>query len=97
MKKIAVVILNYNGVEHLKKRLNNVLRHSAPYDVIVADNCSTDQSVEYINSVDGVKIIQNYENIGFAGGYNEALKQIEGQYEFYFLLSYCMHDDIHHY
>jgi hypothetical protein len=45
MKKIAVVILNYNGVEHLKKHLNNVLRHSAPYDVIVADNCSTDQSV----------------------------------------------------
>ena len=87
MKKIAVVILNYNGVEHLKKHLNNVLRHSAPYDVIVADNCSTDQSVEYINSVDGVKIIQNYENIGFAGGYNEALKQIEGQYEFYFLLN----------
>ena len=85
MKKVAVVILNYNGVEHLKKHLNNVLKHSAPYDVIVADNCSTDKSIAYIKSIDGIKIIQNSENVGFAGGYNEALKKIEGLYEFYFL------------
>lgn len=87
MKKVAVVILNYNGVEHLKKHLNNVLMHSAPYDVIVADNCSTDKSIAYIKSIDGIKIIQNSENVGFAGGYNAALKTIEGQYEFYFLLN----------
>ena len=87
MKKVAVVILNYNGVEHLKKHLNNVLKHSAPYDVIVADNCSTDKSIAYIKSIDGIKIIQNSENVGFAGGYNEALKKIEGHYEFYFLLN----------
>lgn len=87
MKKAAVVILNFNGVEHLKKHLNNVLMHSAPYDVIVADNCSTDKSIAYIKSIDGIKIIQNSENVGFAGGYNAALKKIEGQYEFYFLLN----------
>lgn len=87
MKKVAVVILNYNGVEHLKKHLNNVLKYSAPYDVIVADNCSTDKSIAYIKSIDGIKIIQNSENVGFAGGYNAALKKIEGQYEFYFLLN----------
>ena len=87
MKKVAVVILNYNGVDHLKKHLNKVLKHSAPYDVIVADNCSTDKSIAYIKSIDGIKIIQNSENVGFAGGYNAALKKIEGHYEFYFLLN----------
>ena len=87
MKKLAVVILNFNGVEHLKKHLSQVLRNSNPYDVIVADNCSTDKSIDYIKTIDGVKVIQNNENTGFAGGYNDALKQIEGQYDFYFLLN----------
>ena len=87
MEKIAVVILNFNGVEHLKKHLSQVLRNSHPYDVIVADNCSTDKSLDYIKTIDGVKMIQNNENTGFAGGYNDALKQIEGQYDFYFLLN----------
>mgnify|MGYP001431663901 CR=1 FL=1 len=87
MKKLAVVILNFNGVEHLKKHLSQVLKNSLPYDVIVADNCSTDKSVEYIKTVDGVQIIENENNNGFAGGYNNALKQIEGQYDFYILLN----------
>ena len=87
MEKLAVVILNYNGVDHLKKHLLHVLERSKPYDVIVADNYSTDESIDYIKTIDGVKIIQNNENTGFAGGYNDALRQIEGQYEFYFLLN----------
>ena len=82
MKKLAVVILNFNGVEHLKKHLTQIIKNSSPYDVIVADNCSTDKSIDYIKTIDGVKVIQNNENTGFEGGYNDALKQIEGQYEF---------------
>jgi hypothetical protein len=87
MKKLAVVILNFNGVEHLKKHLLQVIENSSPYEVIVADNCSTDKSVDYLQTIEGVKVIQNNENTGFAGGYNDALKQIEGQYDFYFLLN----------
>ena len=87
MKKLAVVILNFNGVEHLKKHLTQIIKNSSPYDIIVADNCSTDKSIDYIKTINGVKVIQNNENTGFAGGYNDALKQIEGQYEFYFLLN----------
>lgn len=87
MSKLAVVILNYNGLGHLKKHLKNVLAHSAPYDVILADNCSTDHSLEYAKTIEGLKTIRNPENSGFAGGYNEALEQIKGQYDFYILLN----------
>ena len=87
MSKLAVVILNYNGLEHLKKHLKNVLAQSAPYDVILADNCSTDQSLEYAKTIEGLKTIRNPKNSGFAGGYNEALEQIRGQYDFYILLN----------
>ena len=87
MEKLAVVILNFNGVKHLKNYLPQVLKNSNPYDVIVADNCSSDESLAFIKTIDGVKVIENQENTGFAGGYNDALKQIEGQYEFYLLLN----------
>ena len=42
MEKLAVVILNFNGVQHLKTHLPQVLKNSTPYDVIVADNGSND-------------------------------------------------------
>ena len=87
MEKLAVVILNFNGVQHLKTHLPQVLKNSTPYDVIVADNGSNDDSLAYIKTLDGIKVIENKKNTGFAGGYNDALKQIEGQYEFYLLLN----------
>jgi GT2 family glycosyltransferase len=47
----------------------------------VADNASTDTSIEVIqNQFPSVKIIQNTGNFGFAKGYNEALKFVEEEY-----------------
>jgi len=81
--KVAVVILNWNGEYYLKKFLGNVLDNSQNgyTEVIVADNASTDNSVEWLkeNHPD-VRIIQNRLNEGFARGYNEVLKQVEAEY-----------------
>ena len=87
MSKVAVVILNFNGLAHLKKHLHTVLKHSAPFDVILADNCSEDGSLAYAHSIEGMQTIVNPKNTGFAGGYNDALEQLNGKYEFYFLLN----------
>jgi len=73
--KIAVVILNWNGAELLRKFLPSVVEFSSEASVYVADNASTDASVSILESeFPSVKIIQNKANYGFAKGYNEALK-----------------------
>jgi len=81
MKKIAVVILNWNGVKLLEQFLPSVIAYSDQASIYVADNASTDASIEVIqNQFPSVKIIQNTGNFGFAKGYNEALKYIEEEY-----------------
>ena len=81
MKKIAVVILNWNGVKLLEQFLPSVIAYSDQASIYVADNASTDASIEVIqNQFPSVKIIQNTGNFGFAKGYNEALKYVEEEY-----------------
>jgi GT2 family glycosyltransferase len=85
--KIAVVILNWNGVDFLEKFLPCVLQHSADTtEVIVADNASTDDSVMFMQQhFPEVRLIRNEKNFGFAEGYNTALKQVDADY--YILLN----------
>jgi len=79
--EIAVVILNYNGENFLKKFLPNVIEHSKNATIYVADNCSTDNSVNYLKEYfPDVKLIINTENGGFAKGYNDALKHVKADY-----------------
>lgn len=82
MKKVAVVILNYNGKKFLEKFLPQVLAFSHDVaDVWVADNCSKDDSVTFLQQqFPEVNLIVNRENGGFATGYNQALKQIDAEY-----------------
>ena len=81
MKKIAVVILNWNGEKLLKTFLPSVIQFSQEATIYVADNASSDTSIEVLqNEFPSVKIIQNKGNYGFAKGYNVALKNIEEPY-----------------
>jgi GT2 family glycosyltransferase len=76
--KIAVVILNWNGEKLLEQFLPSIVNYSPEADIYVADNASTDDSVSYLKAFfPKVKIIQNESNLGFAEGYNEALKQVD--------------------
>lgn len=78
MKNIAVVILNWNGRELLEQFLPSVVKHSQGAVVYVADNASTDDSVNFVTShYPEIKIIKNKGNYGYAKGYNEALKEVE--------------------
>lgn len=78
MKKTAVVILNWNGTKLLEQFLPSVIQYSPEATIYVADNASTDDSVSFVAAhFPSVKIIQNTVNLGFAQGYNEALKNVE--------------------
>ncbi|MGO4903902.1 glycosyltransferase family 2 protein [Flavobacterium sp. W20_MBD1_R3] len=86
MMRIAVVILNWNGILLLEKFLPSVVKYSPQASIYVADNASTDDSISFIKAFfPSIKIIKNESNLGFAGGYNEALKNIDA--EFYALVN----------
>ena len=76
--KIAVVILNWNGKYLLKEFLPSVIAHSKEATIYVADNASSDGSVEFLKrKFPDVQVIQNKDNLGYAGGYNLALKSVK--------------------
>lgn len=83
MDKIAVVILNWNGCDMLRSFLPSVVRFSEADGgvVYVADNGSTDDSVEILRrEFPTVRLILLEENHGFADGYNLALQQVSAEY-----------------
>jgi hypothetical protein len=80
--KIAVVILNWNGKKFLQQFLPSVLSSTySNYEVIVTDNGSSDDSIAFLESnYPAIRLIRFDHNLGFARGYNEALKHIEADY-----------------
>ena len=81
--KVAVIILNWNGSDMLRRFLPSVIAHSEADGaaVYVADNGSTDDSVEMLQrEFPSVHLILLRENHGFAEGYNLALRQVEAEY-----------------
>lgn len=82
MEKVAIVILNWNGAKMLTRFLPNVLEYSRKdATVYVADNASTDNSVELLKQhFPEVRLVLLDKNWGFAEGYNKALEKINAEY-----------------
>jgi GT2 family glycosyltransferase len=80
--RVAVVILNWNGKSFLEKFLPSVIENSPGWiDLVIADNASTDDSLAFLSAwYPEIKLIQLDRNLGYAGGYNAALKQLEADY-----------------
>lgn len=75
---VAVVILNYNTRRHLEEYLPSVLTNSPGARIVVADNGSPDDSVDFLQQhYPQVEVLDLQHNYGFAQGYNEALKQVK--------------------
>jgi GT2 family glycosyltransferase len=80
--KVAVVILNWNGIKYLQDFLPSVIGSTySNLEIIVGDNASTDESVAFISrNYPSIRIISTSTNLGFAGGYNEVLRQVTADY-----------------
>ncbi len=88
MDKLGIIILNWNGKQHLETYLPSVVSNSGEHKVVVIDNHSSDDSVDFLKkNYPDIEIIHNTENGGFAKGYNDGLKQIEGRFDYYVLLN----------
>lgn len=84
----SVIILNWNGAEMLKRYLPSVVKNTPAssrkgreIEIIVADNGSTDNSLEVLaKDFPSVKTIVLDQNYGFAEGYNRAIAQVDSEY-----------------
>lgn len=88
MKKLGVIILNWNGKALLERFLPAAVKYTIceEADLIVADNGSEDDSVEWIRShYPEVLVIELDRNYGFAEGYNRAIDAVD--YPFVTLLN----------
>lgn len=87
LPSVAVVILNWNGKSFLEKFLPSVCASTySNLQIVLADNASTDDSVAFVASTyPQIRIVRNAKNDGFAGGYNDALQQVDA--DIYVLLN----------
>lgn len=82
--KISVVVTNWNGLDLLKKNLEQVIKTSIEAEeIIVADDASSDKSVDYIKELQKkyskLKLISNKINIGFGKNSNNAIEKCKGE------------------
>lgn len=89
---LSVIILNYNSADYLKKCLQSITKSDISnykYEVIVVDNCSTDDSISLAKSVKSpyIKFLELKTNKGFASGNNQGLKEIDPKTRFVLFLN----------
>lgn len=79
--RVALVVLNWNGKKLLEEFVPKLLEYGHPQATLyIADNASTDDSLEYVRSnFPEVKWVQNEQNGGYAKGYNDALARIDAE------------------
>lgn len=79
---VSIIILNWNGLEHLEDCLPSVIAQTyEKIETIVVDNGSTDGSIKYVKeNYDAIKLVCNYENVGFAKGNNIGMELASGKY-----------------
>ena len=78
-KKISVIIPNYNGKNLLAENLPKVIKNCPNCEIIVVDDASSDDSVEYLRKkFPQVKVITNERNFGFAKTANKGVETASG-------------------
>jgi GT2 family glycosyltransferase len=80
LPRIAIVVLNYNGRQHLEPCFKSLLELDYPrdrFDLVLVDNGSVDGSLEIIKRAGWVRLIANGANLGFSRGCNQGAEDVE--------------------
>jgi len=90
MPRVSIILLNWNGLDDTLECLGTICRSDYPnYDIIVVDNCSTDDSIKTIfQKFPQVFLIKNSINLGYTGGNNIAMRYaVEHDTDYVWLLN----------
>lgn len=80
---LSIIIVSWNSEKWLRICLESIEKHTSDmkYEIIVVDNNSEDKSVKVaLNDFDGIKVIQNKGNRGFAAAVNQGIEASSGRY-----------------
>lgn len=78
---VDIIIVNYNSHSYLKKCLQSIKKYTAyPHNIIIVDNNSTDNSKEYLATLNDIIVIYNQQNKGCAAAWNQGIKMGENRY-----------------
>lgn len=81
MKDISIVIVNWNSGKLLAKCLQHLRAQTVkPKRIVVVDNCSSDESINLVERIDGVELLRMHTNLGFAAANNYLLKQCDTEF-----------------
>ncbi|MEX1019992.1 MAG: glycosyltransferase [Litorilinea sp.] len=84
LPKISVIVLNFNGKNHLQTCLSSLVQMDYPADkleLLLVDNASGDGSAAYVRAnFPTVRVVENGENLGFAAGNNVGARAATGDY-----------------
>jgi GT2 family glycosyltransferase len=87
-KKVFVIIVTYNGSKWIEKCINSLLHSTYPVDIVVIDNCSTDNSVELLKQFPQIHLIKSKENLGFGKANNIGIDYaLQSKADYVFLLN----------
>mgnify|MGYP001304098806 CR=1 FL=1 len=81
--KTSIIIPNFNTRKLLEDCITSIMKYTKHYEIIVIDNGSQDDSLEYLNSLknyENLKVIFNTTNLGFAKANNQGAKLAAGKY-----------------
>ena len=89
MKKVAIIIVTWNGMKWIDKCLSSIRQSCLPVTVFLVDNNSTDGTQSYISkNYSEVKLTLSNKNLGFGKANNIAIQQaFEDGFDYYFLLN----------
>lgn len=78
--KTSIVILTYNNLEYTKQCIESIRKYTdkGTYEIIVVDNASSDETVQWLNEQDDIKKILNSKNQGFPKGCNQGIEVSTG-------------------
>lgn len=80
-KLTSIVILSFNQVEFTRNCLDSIRKYTTtPYEIIIIDNNSNQETINYLEEQKDIILIKNSENKGFAGGCNQGIEIAHGDY-----------------
>jgi len=80
--KVSVIIPVYNKLHYTKQCIASIFSHMpmVDFEIIVVDDCSTDETSQYLKTIRYIQVVSNTENKGFIESCNAGAKKANGQY-----------------
>ena len=87
MTRLTIAVPNFNGAKNLQRTIKSCKKIQIPlqdYEILIVDNCSTDNSIDIINELGkefpNIVLIKNKENVGRIQNWNICLENAKGKY-----------------